>query len=544
MEKSRLVKLLSLGLCAAMLWGALAGCSGNGQETAGSDPGPAGQEESKSKILTMATGHEINTLFPLNMDPQNNITTKLCYDTLVNYADGKVVPCLAESWEFSEDGADLTFHLKKDVKYHDGTAFNAQAVKAVFDFARPNPNFGGIKAVANLESVEVIDEDTVTFHYPAPYFAYLTDFCYPEVMTLVSPAVLEEGNYQTMKGVVGTGAYLYQEIVDGQYVRFVKNPDYWGEAPYYDEVVVKYIPESSSRLQALKNGEVDMIYGNVLLSWDDYEQALTLPGVEGLISEADSETRNLVLNASGKMLSDLKVREAVAYAVNKQAISEGLTYGHESVAEGLFPAGIPYTEAELSTVRGFDQEKARMLLDEAGWKLNEASGIREKDGAALTLTFTYDSGEVMNKPLATLIKSQLAEVGIKVDTVGQEMYTWWTEGVAGNYDITIWNTEQPYTSPHNFFTPMLRSSPHMVSLDVIPEGEKFKGLIEEFQTTDDEKRVEEIFAYLLNASNDQVLNLPLTYVKDMIVYNTNKVEGYSFTSTPMFFDISRLMPAD
>ena len=214
------------------------------------------------------------------------------------------------------------------------------------------------------------------------------------------------------------------------------------------------------------------------------------------------------------------------------------------MAEGLFPAGIPYTEAELSTVRGFDQEKARMLLDEAGWKLNEASGIREKDGAALTLTFTYDSGEVMNKPLATLIKSQLAEVGIKVDTVGQEMYTWWTEGVAGNYDITIWNTEQPYTSPHNFFTPMLRSSPHMVSLDVIPEGEKFKGLIEEFQTTDDEKRVEEIFAYLLNASNDQVLNLPLTYVKDMIVYNTNKVEGYSFTSTPMFFDISRLMPAD
>ena len=127
-------------------------------------------------------------------------------------------------------------------------------------------------------------------------------------MTLVSPAVLEEGNYQTMKGVVGTGAYLYQEIVDGQYVRFVKNPDYWGEAPYYDEVVVKYIPESSSRLQALKNGEVDMIYGNVLLSWDDYEQALTLPGVEGFISEADSETRNLVLNASGKMLSDLKVR--------------------------------------------------------------------------------------------------------------------------------------------------------------------------------------------------------------------------------------------
>lgn len=538
MKKRGLFRVLAFGLCIAMLCTVLAGCAGNADQPQSSEQG-----QQTPKVLTMATGHEVNTLYPLNMDPQNNITTKLCYDTLVNYVDGEVVPCLAESWSFNEDGTELTFRLKQGVAYHDGISFNAEAVKAAFEFAKPNPNFGGIKAVANLESIEVVDEYTVTFHYPSPYFAYLTDFCYPEVMTLVSPAVLEEGNYQTMKRVVGTGAYIYEEIKNGEYVRFVKNPNYWGATPYYDEVIVKYIPESSTRLQALKNGEVDMIYGNVLLSWDDYEQASSLPHIKGKISEVDSETRNLVLNASQGNLADLRVREAVAYAVNKKAISDGLTYGHETVAEALFPADIPYTDVKMDTVRGFAQERAKTLLDEAGWKLNASTGIREKDGQGLTLTFTYDSGEVMNKSLATMIKSQLAEVGISVNTVGQEMYTWWKEGVAGNYDITIWNTEQPYTSPHNFFTPMLQSSPHTVSLGVIPGGSEFKGLIEEFQITDDTKRVAEIFASLLNTSNEQVLNLPLTYIKDMIVYNEDAIADYTFTSTPMFFDITQLKPA-
>ncbi|MDF3002061.1 MAG: extracellular solute-binding protein family 5 [Bacillota bacterium] len=535
-RKTKFTYLLSLILCVALIAAALSGCSG-GSAQSGKD-----SASGQSKILTMATGHEINTLYPLNMDPQNNITTKLCYDTLVNYVDGKVVPSLAESWSFSEDGKALTFVLKQGVTFHDGKPFNAEAVKAVFEFAHLNPNFGGIKAVANLERVDAVDAYTVTFHYPTPYFAYLTDFCYPEVMTLVSPSVLEEGNYQTMKGVVGTGAYKYEEIKNGEFVRFVRNPEYWGAAPYYDEVIVKYIPEASTRVQALKNGEVDMIYGNVLLSWDDYEQALALPNVEGLISSTDSETRNLVLNASGQYLSELKVREAVAYAIDKKALSQGLTYGHENAAKTLFPSGIPYTDTVMNTTRTFNLEKAGKLLDESGWLLNTATGVREKDGKPLSLTFTYDSGEIMNKALSTIIKSQLAEAGISVETEGQEMYTWWKEGVAGNYDITIWNTEQPYTSPHNFFTPMLSASPHTLSLDVIPEGDAFKNLIKEFQTTDDPARVTEIFDSLLNISNDEVMNIPLTYIKEMIVYNKDRIAGYTFTSTPMFFDITGLQP--
>ncbi|WP_143153433.1 nickel ABC transporter substrate-binding protein [Desulfitobacterium chlororespirans] len=534
------LKKVSLGLGAVMLLSILTGCSGS---SAAGKAGEEGAGQEGGKILTMATGHEINTLFPLNMDPQNNITTKLCYEGLVNYVNGEVVPGLAESWKFSQDGTQLTFFLKQGVSFHDGVPMNAESVKTQFEYAKANPNFRAIKAVANLERVEVKDDYTVTFHYPSPYFAYMTDFCYPEVMILVSPQVIEKDNFQTMKGVIGTGPYIYKEIVNGQYVRFVRNEAYWGEKPYYDEVIVKFIPDSSSRLQALKNGEVDLIYGSALLSWDDYEQAKALPNAAGQVSDYDSETRNLVLNGAGEMLADLKVREAVEYAIDKKAVSQGLTYGHETAADQLFPEGIPYGNVKPDQVRSYDQAKARALLDEAGWVVNQATGVREKGGKTLGLLFTYDSGEVMNKALATLIKSQLAEVGIHVETVGQEMYTWWTEGVAGNYDITIWNTEQPYTSPHNFFTPMLDSSPHTVSLAVLPGGGQFKSLIGEFQTTNDPERVTEIFAELLSYSHEQVLNLPLTYVKDMIVYNKDRIGGYTFTSTPMFFDITRLQPA-
>ena len=202
-----------------------------------------------------------------------------------------------------------------------------------------------ISAAAKLESIEVVDEYTVTFRYPNAYFAYLMDFCYPETMVLVSPAVLEEGNYQSMNGVVGTGPYVYEEIVDGDYVRFVRNENYWGEQPYYDEVIVKYIPDASARLQALQSGEIDLIYGSALLTWDDYQQATSLPNIAGAVAESDSKTRNLVLNASG-VLSDLKVREAVAYAIDKETLSEGLTYGEETPADHLFPDGIPYTDVE------------------------------------------------------------------------------------------------------------------------------------------------------------------------------------------------------
>ena len=440
-------RLLSLALCGALLCGALAGCGGNETPSTSQEPS-SGQTEDEPKILTTAVSAELNTLYPLNMDVQNNIGTKLCYEGLVNYENGEIVPCLAESWEFSDDGTALTFHLKEGVTFHDGTPFNAEAVKTDFEFAHPNPNFSNISAVAKVESIEVVDEYTVTFHYPNAYFAYLMDFCYPETMVLVSPAVLEEGNYQSMNGVVGTGPYVYEEIVDGDYVRFVRNENYWGEQPYYDEVIVKYIPDASARLQALQSGEIDLIYGSALLTWDDYQQALSLPNIAGAVAESDSKTRNLVLNASG-VLSDLKVREAVAYAIDKETLSEGLTYGEETPADHLFPDGIPYTDVELNVVRTYDPEKANALLDEAGWVLNESTGIREKDGTRATLDLYYSAGDSVRQAIAAEFANQMKELGIEVNIKGAS----WDDLYPHQFTDPVvwgWGTNAP-TETYNLF---------------------------------------------------------------------------------------------
>jgi peptide/nickel transport system substrate-binding protein/nickel transport system substrate-binding protein len=540
MKSKNLRRILGIGVCMCMFMAGLVGCSENKTQKESSQTAAQTESKKENKTLIMASGAELNTLYPLNMDVQNNLAVKQVYEGLVNYEDGKVVPSLAESWKFNGDGTKLTFSLRKGVKFHDGTPFNAEVVKANYDFARKNPNFGNIKALANAQSIDVINDNTLTFTYSEPYFAYLTDFCYPEVMVIVSPKVIEKENYQNMKGVVGTGPYVYKEFKNGEYTKLVKNEDYWGQKPYYDEIIIKYIPESSSRLQALKKGEIDMIYGNALLSWDDYKQATELKNVKGIVSECDSKTNNLVLNASSQNLSDKKVREAIAYAIDKKAISEGLAYGNETVAEGLFPKGTPYTDFEMNVTRKFSKEKANTLLEEAGWKLNSSTNIREKDGKSLTLSFTYNSGEVYNKSIATVLKSQLSEVGVDIKTEGKDIMSWWKEGAAGKYDITIWNTEQPHTIPHGFFTPMVNRSPHAPSIANLEGKDKFIEAIEKFQIIDDEKEVKDIFKYLINYSNDNVIDIPLTYGKDMIVYNSDKIGGYDFTSTPMFFDARQL----
>ncbi len=501
------------------------------------------KEKDGSKILNVGVGIELNALYPLN-DSTNYMGTKLCYESLIYFEDGKFVPGLAESWEFSEDGKSLTFHLRENISFHDGSSFNTEAVKANYEYAKSNPNFARIKAISNCERMELVDDRTIIFHYPNPYFAYLNDFCYPDLMALVSPAVIEEGNFLSMKDVVGTGPYIYKENAEGEYVRFIRNEDYWGDRPYYDEIIMKYIPESSSRLQALKTGEIDLIFSSELLSWDDYEQALSIDGVAGKVSETDSETRNLVLNAGSPSLSDVRVRKAIAYAIDKEAIVNGLSKGNEKAAYRLFSPGVKYTDFDLDTTYIFDQEKAAKLLDEAGWAINTKTGIREKEGRSLSLSYTYYAAGAMNSLIASTIKSQLADVGIDVKTEAQDMMTWWQNCTMGNYDITQWDTETAFASPHNYFTNYAISMPQAPYISSLEGAQDFLDLISEFQTTGDESRVAEIFEQILNYVNDNVLDLPISYVKEMVVYRTGAIADFEFSGVPTHFDPILITPAE
>ena len=548
--KKKWSKLLSLALSTVMISMLAVGCTSAPSENSGdvsntSDVSSVGDVDNtvdETKVLNIAVSAELTTLFPLNMDIQNLSATRLVYEGLVNIEDGEVVPWLATDWELSNEGKTITFNLRDDVTFHDGEKFNAEAVKKVYEFAGKNPNFGAQRGVSALTQIDVIDEFTVAFQYEQPYFGYLSDLAYREVMVCPSPLMIEEENFQSMKGVVGTGPYVHTEVKDGEYVKFVRNENYWGEAPYYDEVYVKYIPEASARLMALQQGEVDVIYGNNLNSWDDYEQAIAMDGISGKVADLNSKTVNVVVNATDPALSELAVREALAYGIDKQAICDGLTYGYQEPAVGLFPEGNFLSDVTMDIVRNFDQEKANNLLDEAGWIMTD-SGIREKDGQPLAFQMNYDSGEPMNKLIATTIKSQLAEIGMNAETVGQDMMTWWKEGSSGNYGLIIWNTEEN-TAPQNYYPKMAVATPHGPSLKGIEGGDVFLQNIEKAQGIATTEEAKTAYAEIMNFSNANVLDLPIAYARENILFREDAVADYTFTSTPMMFEIDNIVPAE
>ena len=528
-----------LGCCMVL---AMMSCGQNSANTqSGSNTGKTGNEP---KVLTIVTAKELDNLTTLTMNKENNIACGFVYETLVGYENGKIIPRLASEWGWDDTNTVLTFKLRKGVAFTDGTPFNAKSVKAILEFDNSNPNFSGIKGICNIKSVEAIDEYTIAVHYASPCFSYINDFCFQNVAAMMSPNVFEAGNFQTFKAVVGTGPYIHKEMISGDCTRFIRNEHYWGKAPYYDEIVVKYIPEASSRLQALQTGEVDLIYGADLLSYDDYNQALSLTGIKGAINTGNTLTRNLVLNASGSILSDIKIRQAIASAINRKEITTGLTYGHETPAVTLFAPGAPYTDISYNNTWNYDVDKANTLLDEAGWIMNTGTGIREKNGKKLTLQYTYWTDISLAQDIALAIKTQLAKIGIDIATIGQDQMTWWTEGVAGHYDITTWNTEGSYTEPHKFLQESLGADPHAVSLKALKDFQRYANAVNMFSTSADPKIVQEAITTALNISNDNVIDFPISYAKDLAVYNSSKIASYTFSSVPQFFDVNNVTPVE
>ena len=295
MKKSKLARLLAAVCCFAML---LTACSSPAPSGSESTPPSSSEPETEEKVLTFAIGAETTTLSTLYMNNSLCCTSMLVYENLVDFDNGEIVPGLAESWEYNDDQTELTFHLRQGVTFHNGEPFNAEAVKTNLEHKQSNPSFYTLKGITDITEMEIVDDYTITLHYDHPFYAYLQDFCWPDVNPMSAPEFIIPGDFQTISGVAGTGPYIYDEYVAGEYTRFVRNEDYWGEKPYWDEIIVKYIPDSTSRLQALQTGEIDMIYGGSLLSYEEYDQALAMDGIAGQMADKDTRVQVITTNAT------------------------------------------------------------------------------------------------------------------------------------------------------------------------------------------------------------------------------------------------------
>lgn len=540
-------RVLGFALAAVMCAGLLAGCGGNaaGDESQNDNQRDSEAAETEEKVLTIATVGETTTLSPLYMIADNRPTQKLLFEGLVKYVDGEIVPVLAEDWELSEDGTQLTFYLRQGVTFHDGEAFNAEAAIANIESWHVNPSFGSLPGVVSYTNIEAVDEYTIRLTYDTPYYAYINDFCWPDVCTMISPKLITQGDFQTVNGYAGTGPYIYNEYVAGQYTTFVRNENYWGEQPYYDKIVAKYIPDNASRVRALKTGEIDLIYGSAELSYEDYNQAIAIDGIEGKFAPSGSTIRSIILNFNGN-LSDLRVRQALAFAIDKEAIPEGLTDGYEPIADTIVPDGTPFSDINGTIDYTYDVDRANQLLDEAGWVMNESTGTREKDGTQLHVIFTLPTDDSTVGSIATLLQSQLAEVGFKVEIKSMEKMEWYAGYLEeSGWDITAMTAGFfNYGMPHCWFSAMMAQMPEDVSIPLLDNSEDFIAALSEFKTCNDDARLRELFELLINTDLDQVLDVPLTHQMDMIVYNTAKIADYNFASDYAFLDVTQITPAE
>lgn len=499
--------------------------------------------EAEPRILNIASTGETTSLYPAQMVPENYTISRLCFETLFTYENGEVVPVLVDTYDISEDGLTLTLNLKQGVSFHDGEPFNAEAVIAnLTDMMNSSASYS-LPAIGNCANMEATDEYTVVLTYIDPYYGLLTDFCWPDVLGMSSPKQIEAKNAGEPATPVGTGPYIYSEYVAGESTTFVRNENYWGETPYWDKVVSKYIPDSASRLAALQNGEVDVLYGISEMTYDEYQQASTLPGMEGKTAENPTHYRNLTLNFNG-VLGDFAVRQAVAYSIDKEIISQGISYGIEPAVNKIITKGGLYEDICPEVSYSYNPEKAAQFLDEAGWVDSDGDGIREKDGHKLTMVCTIPTGDESSDSIARLMQDSFAQVGMEMTILNQETMDWMAGFMlADGWDMTFQDTYYDYAMPTQWFGSFAYMA-QFPSLALLEDSETFMSMIDEFKTIDDEARLEDIFEYLCTQDQEQILDIPLTAEMEMIVYNTEKIADYDFNGCYQFFNPQWITPAE
>jgi peptide/nickel transport system substrate-binding protein len=317
-------------------------------------------------------------------------------------------PGLAESWEVSPDARVFTFKLRKGVKFHDGTPFDAEAVRfnieMVWEASHPfhdpvgaglaRPRFG------TLEKIEVLDPHVIRVTHRRSQAMFITWLSDPLSM-LVSPAAVKKHGVRGLSNQpVGTGPYRLVEWVRDSKLVMERNPDYWGEGAHLDRVILRPIPEGTARLLALKSGEVDWIAD---VPADGVAELRTNPAFEVTTGTVGAGLWTFVFNVKEPPFNDKRVRQAANHAINREAFCRDLTRGTGTPATQSMPPGSPEYDPALIKGYAYDPARAKQLLAEAGY----ASGFK---------TVWYRPTAVLGPTVyAEFLQRNLADVGIQVE---------------------------------------------------------------------------------------------------------------------------------
>ena len=348
------------------------------------------------------------------------VVLKNVIETLIELdQQGRPHPRLATGWQVSKDGREWTFRLRDGIMFHDGTPFNADAVKFSFDriLDPATKSQTGMSEIGTYQSSQVVDSKTIKMMFKEPYAPFFNNL-QDVVLGVVSPSAVKKYGADFGSNPVGTGPYRFQDWVRGDHVTLVRNDKYVNTSalvahktlPYLDTLVFRIIMEDQTRLNALRSGEADFIY--------------RVPGINVESVQADSRFqvfKNMYAGAPVMFLinrgrfptDDLSVARALQFAINKEVVSRIATGGISPVAYGPLKPVVWSYDTDVEKLYRYDPPKARQLLEEGGWKVG-AGGIRAKNGQACKMVCAVKSDPVTVSML-TAIQGMFKAVGVDLE---------------------------------------------------------------------------------------------------------------------------------
>lgn len=517
MRKSSMPFLLCLVLLCSVL--ALGGCSG--KETGAPETGAE-----MPQVLTIARVGDVGTMNPHLYDSDMGAQA-LVYEPLVNLdREGNIIPWLAASWAYENNGRRLVFQLRENVKFSDGQAFNAEAVKQNFDAVLANATrHNWLPLVDNLESVEVTGPYTIALNMKEPYPFTLLELTMVRPMRILSPGGFGADGVAYEKPV-GTGPFVLTEYVEDERAVFARNDSYWGEKPNLEKIIIRPVPDSNVRLNALLAGEVDLIVGSgvTAVSYLDLKNLEQNPDLETRVEMGDI-AQFILMNPSEEPLNDKTVREAVALAVDQQEISRVAYEGMESVSETIFSTMVPEI---LGLAEGPETNpaKAKSLLADAGWADADGDGYLEKDGRPLEIMYNIRSDVQTQKTVAEIIQAQLAKIGIKVNISSVESTVYYDRRAQGGFGLmpdVSWGIQY---DPQSIYKSCRDGRPYLAPVFAGEAGALFEQALRTM--ADDERRAkfDRIADILMNG---EFVIVPLTVTPNVAVYN-KRVKGFEFSA--------------
>ncbi|MBR5529232.1 MAG: hypothetical protein IKU57_02030 [Oscillospiraceae bacterium] len=473
--------------------------------------------------LVLYESADIDSLDP--METKTGAGTKLAglqYEGLIKYmyehtADGATVntakPCLAESWEYDAENMTVTFYLKKGVKFHNGDEFTAEDV--LFSFERALNSSTKLALMAGYESAEAIDEYTVVMKLNALSSAF--QYNISQIPMMNKSFVEEHGEEFTLETVCGTGPYMLTEHLEAQSFTISAFEDYHGGAAEIKTVRYDILADTAAAMMAFEAGSFD--YFTTLAEVD--VDRIIASGEWNVVEYEASFARSVYMNLTNGIFDNVTVRQALAYATNKENMVSLIQNGKGNVADSFFHPEMMVNTSAPDTILSYDLDKAKALLAEAGYP--------EGEGIPTLKLVTMET----HKDYALAIQQDYAELGLEVEITFLDANTFMADMVTGNYDLAVnicnlgnmvypWGRifESQYLGQTNF--------------GLINDA-KIDELFAQINVTLDDETQKALIHELINYITENVIYLPLTYSANFVAFNPDlEVSVHPMSVSPYY----------